>query len=141
MQAEAFAVDGGARQNGFADLGEVGSLTVVESAFAAGEGEEGLDQGLLLPVGGEERLAGRSPHLRGGGIAEGDLDQGALPGEGRSQLVGGVGDEATLRLERSVEPREEVVEGVPELLEFVLRAVEGQALVQAGRGDPVEPCG
>ena len=55
---------------------------------------------------------------------------------GGAQFVGGVGDEVSLCFEGSVEPREQVVEGVAELLELVLRAVEGQALVQAGRGDP-----
>jgi hypothetical protein len=34
------------------------------------------------------------------------------------------------------EPREQDVQGVPEFLELVLRAVKGQPLVQAGGGDP-----
>jgi hypothetical protein len=41
-----------------------------------------------------------------------------------------------LGLEGGFEPREEAVEGIPEFLELVLRPVQGQAFVQAGRGDP-----
>ena len=78
VQSEAFGVEAGARQDGLADVREVGSLSVVEPALAAGEGEEGFDEAFLFPVGGEELLAGGSPHVRGGGIAEGDLYQGAL---------------------------------------------------------------
>ena len=62
--------------------------------------------------------------------------QGAFPREGGSQLVGGVGDETPLRLEGGLETGEEVVEGVAERFELVLRPVEGQALVQAAGGDP-----
>jgi hypothetical protein len=39
--------------------------------------------------------------------------------------VGGVGDEVTLRLERRVEPPEQVIEGVPEFLELVLPGRRG----------------
>ena len=52
------AVEAGARQDGPADMCEVGSLVLVESAFAAGEGEERVDERLLFPVGGEQFLAG-----------------------------------------------------------------------------------
>ena len=86
-------------------------------------------------------LGGGSPHFRCGWVAEGDLYQGALSGEGGSKLVGGVGDEVPLRLEGGLEAGEEVVEGVAELFELVLRPVEGQALVQAGRGDPLGRAG
>ena len=41
-----------------------------------------------------------------------------------------------LGLEGDFEPRKEAVEGVPEFLELVFWAVEGQPLVQAGGGDP-----
>ena len=49
--------------------------------------------------------------------------------------MGGVGDEVSLRLERSVEPPEQVIEGVAEPLELVVGAVEGEALSQAGGRD------
>ncbi len=108
-----------------------------QPAFAAGEGEQGFDQARLLIAGGEHLLGGGTPcRGRRAGVVERDLEDGALGGQGGAQLVGGVGDEVPLGLEGGFEPREEVVEGVAELLELVLRAVEGQALVQAGRGDP-----
>jgi hypothetical protein len=44
-------------------------------------------------------------------------------------------DELTLRLERGIEPPKQVIEGVPEFPQLVLRAVERQTLVQAGGGD------
>ena len=43
-------------QHCLADVGEVGSFPVVESALAACEGEEGFDEVFLLVVGGEELL-------------------------------------------------------------------------------------
>jgi hypothetical protein len=92
---------------------------------------------LQMLLGGEHALVGREQRgevrVR---VGERDLDQGSLAGQRRAQLVRGVGDKLTLRLERSVEPRKQVIEGVPEFLELVLGAVEGQALVQTGGGDP-----
>ena len=41
----------------------------------------------------------------------------------------------TLRVERRVEPSEEVVEGVPELLQLVLWPVERETLAQVRGGD------
>ena len=74
-----------------------------------------------------------------GGAAERDLYQGAFSGEGGAELVGGVGDEASLCLEGSLEACEEVVEGVGEFFEFVVGPVEAEAFVQVGGGDPA--CG
>ncbi len=51
--------------------------------------------------------------------------------------MGSVGDEVSLRFERGVEPPEEVIECIPEILEFVLGAIEGQTLEQVGGGDPL----
>jgi len=55
--------------------------------------------------------------------------------------VGGVGDESALAVEGVVEALEHDVEGVGQLLELVVWAVEGEAFVQAavggwGVGDP-----
>src|SRR6185437_9157621 len=113
----------------------------VELALAARKREEGLEEALLLPVGGEQRLAGGTPDVRRGRVAEGDLHQGALACERASELVRGVGDEVALRLERGLETREEIVERVPELLELVVGAAEGQPLVQARRRDPPRGAG
>ncbi len=79
---------------------------------------------------------GRASEVKFDLVGQRDLDQGSLAGQWRAQLVRGVGDEVTLRFERSVEPPEQVIEGIPEFLELVLRAVEGQALMQTGGGDP-----
>jgi hypothetical protein len=49
----------------------------------------------------------------------------------------GVGDEPTLGLERRFQPRQQVVEGVAELPELVVRSPERQPLAQiAGRDRP-----
>jgi len=106
--------------------GEVNGFVSVQAAFAAGEGEEGFDQARLLIAGGEHLLGGGTPGGgRRAGVVERNLEEGALGRQGGAQLVGGVGDEMPLGLEGRFEPREEAVEGVPEFLEFVLRAVEG----------------
>jgi hypothetical protein len=56
-----------------------------------------------------------------------------------------VGGEAALRVEGGVEPREHPVEGVGQLLELVVRPLQGDPLVQGalgqalgGRGDPLQ---
>ena len=83
VRAEAVGVEAGRGQDGLADGGQVGSFPVVESAFAAGEGEEGFDEVFLLVVGGEQLFGGGPPCLRAGvGVVERDLQQVALGGEG-----------------------------------------------------------
>jgi len=105
----------------------------VQPAFAAGEGEQGFDQARLLIAGGEYLYGSGTPGGgRRAGVVERNLEEGALSRQGGAQLVGGVGDEVPLGLEGGFEPCEEAVEGVSEFLELVFRAVEGQALVQAG---------
>ena len=69
-------------------------------------------------------------------VGEGYLEQGAFPGQGRAQLVRGIGGEAPLGVERGLQPREQVVEGVGEFLELVVGSVQAQPLVQAAGGDP-----
>ena len=59
------------------------AFPVVESALAAGEGEEGFDEVFLLVVGGEEFFGGGPPRFCAGvGVVERDLQQVALCGEG-----------------------------------------------------------
>ena len=53
VQSERVDVEVGAQQDVVADGGQVDWLAVVEPALAAGEGEEGFDEALLLPAGGE----------------------------------------------------------------------------------------
>jgi hypothetical protein len=112
---------------------EVDGFVFVQAAFAAGQGEQGFDQARLLIAGGEHLLGGGTP--RGGRrtrVIERNLEEGPLGRQGGTQLVRGVGDEVPLGLERGFEPREEIIEGVPEFLELIFRAVQGQALMQAG---------
>ena len=91
----------------------------------------------LLSIGSEQILADGLPGAGGGGrVGQGDLEQGALAGQRGPQLVRGVGGEAPLRVEGGLQPREQAVEGVGELLELVVGSVQGQPLVQAAGGDP-----
>ena len=112
-------------------------LAPLQPGLAARECQQRVDHLLQVLLGCEHSLVGRAQRgevrVR---VGERDLDQRSLACQRRAQLVRGVRDELTLRLERSVEPPEQVIEGVPEFLELVLRAVEGQALVQTGGGDP-----
>ena len=84
--------------------GEVDGLVSVQPAFAAGEGEQGLDQARLLIAGGEHLLGGGTPGGgRRAGVIERNLEEGALGRQGGAQLVGGVGDEVPLGLEGGFE--------------------------------------
>jgi hypothetical protein len=49
--------------------------------------------------------------------------------------MGGVGDEATLRVERPFQPSEEPVDGVAQLGELVSGAEEGQTLMEVVLGN------
>ena len=112
-------------------------LAALQPGLAARQCQQRVDHLLEVLLGCEHALVGRAQRgevrVR---VGERDLDQGSLACQRRAQLVRGVGDEVALRLERGVEPAKQVIERVPELLELVLRAVEGQALVQTGGGDP-----
>ncbi len=73
---------------------------------AAGEREQRFDERLLLGADGEDPFAHRPQ--RGGisrRIGEGDLDHGPLEREGGAQLVGRVGHELALGVERGLELR------------------------------------
>ena len=94
----------------------------VEAALAPREREERLDQPLLLRADRQHLLAQVCAErvdvcVR---IGERDLDQCALERERGAQLVRGVGDELPLRVERGLEAREQLVEGVPELSDLVV---------------------
>ena len=68
-------------------------------------------------------------------IGQRDLEQGPLGRQRRTQLVRRVGDEPPLRLERLVQPLEQVVEGFREVPELVAPPGEPQPAVQVGGGD------
>ena len=112
-------------------------LGLAGAGFAAGQGEHRLDEAFLLGVGGEQVPADGLPGGGGGGrVGEGDLEQGAFPGQRGAQLVGGASGETPLGVEGGLQPREQAVEGVGEFLELVVGSVQCQPLVQAAGGDP-----
>jgi hypothetical protein len=76
---------------------------------------------------------------RGVRVGKRDLGQDALAGQRGAQLVGDVGDELALGGEGGLEPAEQPVEGVRQLLELVVGAVQRQALVKVKGGNM--PCG
>ena len=125
VEDEPVVVRGGRRGSG--DGGEVDGLTAVEAALAAGEREERFDQAFLLLADGEELLA-RVPVGVDAGVrvAERELEQGALERERGAQLVRGVGDELSLRLEGGLEAGEQSVDGAAELLELVVGSRRGR---------------
>ena len=108
-------------QDGLSDVSEIEWLPLFDAALAGGQGEQCLDESLLVFAEGEGLLAGR-PQGVGVGVrvGEGDFQEGSLAGERGAQLVGGVGHEVALRLERGFEAPEEVIEGVAELGELVV---------------------
>src|SRR5581483_9900612 len=116
---------------GGGDCGEVDGLAAVEAALAAGEGEQCFDEAFLLFADGEQLLT-RVPVRVDAGVrvAERQLEQRTLERERRSELVRGVGDELALRLERRLESREQSVDRSAELLQLVVRPLEGEAAVE-----------
>src|ERR1700677_974214 len=137
VQAEVADRGAGGGQEGAGDGGQVGGLALVEAGFAAGQGEQCLDEVFLLGVGGEQLPAHRLPGADGGvRIGEGDLEQGAFPGQWGAQLVRGVRGETPLGVEGGLQPPEQAVECVGEFLELVIGSVQGQPLVQAAGGYP-----
>ena len=70
------------------------ALSVLKAALAAGQGEQRLDELLLLVSGFQARPAGRAQRVEGQrGIGEGHLERGTGQGQWCAQFVGGVGDE------------------------------------------------
>ena len=115
---------------------EVERLPGLDAAFAGGERQQRVDQPLLLAGELQRLLAGRAQGL-GVGVRVGErhLQQRALAGERGAQLMGGVGDELALGLERRLQPSEQVVERATELGELVIGPVEAEPAVQIGGRD------
>jgi hypothetical protein len=121
--AEAQAADLRARdgQGLGGDGGQIEGLPDGGAGLAAGQGEQRLDQALLLGVGGEQLRADGLPGPgRGGRVGPRDLEQGALAGQRGAQLVRCADGEPPLGLEGGLQPREQAVEGVPEFPELVV---------------------
>ncbi len=124
-------------QAGRGGLGQVGGFAVADASFAAGQGEQCLQEALLVDAGFEEFLAGGAPLLDGcAGVAQRYLQQGAVEGERGAQFVGGVGDEVPLGGEGGFQAGQQVVEGAGEFFELIVGPGQGEPLVQAGGGDP-----
>ena len=84
----------------------------------------------------DQFIAGSPQVLHGGfGVGERDLEQCPPGGERGPQFVGGVGDEVPLRLERCLQPPEQVVESLAELGELVAAAARAKPPVQVAGGD------
>ena len=109
---------------------------MVEAALAAGQGEEGVDELRLVLARVDGLLAGGSERVEGDvGVGQSYLEEGLAEHERGAQFVGGVGDEASLGVERRFEAGEQPVDGVAEILELVVGAGEREALVQVALGD------
>ncbi len=136
LEASAFGLCSAGADDRLGKSRQVERLGVLEPALAAREGQQSFDEPFLLAAECERFDTGGSQGLGVGvGIGERDLQQCPLPGERRAELVGGVRDEVTLRLERCLEPREEAVEDAAEVGELVLGAVKSEPPVQIRGGD------
>jgi hypothetical protein len=119
------------------EVGEVDGDGVGEALFAAGQGQQPVDEPFVALVDGQQVGAELAQRLAGLRVLQGDLDEGAVDGQRGAELVGGVGDEAALAVEGgAVEALQHGVEGVGEVLELVVGAVQGDALLQVAVGDP-----
>ena len=123
------------------DLGEVHRFAVDDLVVAAGEQQQALDQLLAALVGGQQRLAELLELDRGAGVGEVHLEQRAVDRQRGAQLVRGVGDEALLRGEGPLQAVQHLVEGVGELLELVVGAVQLDPPGQVGAGHPAGGAG
>jgi hypothetical protein len=114
------------------DRGQVERLEPVQAALAAGQREQAGDEPFLLLARCQRPFAGRSERgVARLAVAQRDLEQGPLPRQRRAQLVRGVRDELALRPERGVQPAEQLIEGVAQLLELVVGTGHRDPLVQA----------
>ena len=94
------------------------------------------DEPLLVSAEGERLLAGRAQGAGVGvGVGEGDFEEGAQPGEGGPQFVGGVGDEVALGVEGGLKAGEQVVEGAAEFCQLVGGFAEVEAPAEVAGGD------
>ena len=102
------------------ERGDVDGLLVTGGRLAARQQQQAGDQPLAAVDGVTHGLAHLAQLLGAGvGVGERHVDLGAHDGQGRAQLVRGVGDEVALAGEGAVQPAEHAVEGVGELAELV----------------------
>ena len=125
--------------------GQVDLLVDGEPALVAGEDEQRADEVLgVIDRGADVGRHAAQVGGRAGGVVQHDVDGRAHDRERGAQLMGGVGDEALLALERGLEPVEHLVEGLGQFVEFVAGAAQRdprrQVVLRGGAGgcgDPV----
>src|SRR5437764_350489 len=97
---------------------EVNGVTMVESTLSDGQRQQRIQRAFLLSFRGEDIGAGAAELVESQvGVGEADLHHGSTHGQGGPQLVGYVGDESTLRVERVLQPTQKPVDGVGEIAE------------------------
>ena len=103
-----------------------------------GQHQEAVEQ-LVDPVEFGAQPPGQGNGLRGHRFRLGHRHVHAGPhgGQRRAQLVRRVRDETPLRGERALQPLQQAVDGVGEILQLVLGAGHGQPLMQVVLGDPL----
>src|SRR6266511_925125 len=89
---------------------EVDRTVRAEAFFAAGEGEQAVDEALVALVDGEQGGAELTQRFRRVGVVEGDFDERAVDGQRGAELVGGIGDESALAVEGALLAVEGAVE-------------------------------
>jgi hypothetical protein len=115
---------------------QVEGLRPGDAAFAAGQREQRVDQLFLLPAELQDFVTGGAEGAGAGiRVTKRHLQHGPLGGQRGTQLVGRVGDEMPLRLKRGLQPREQVVQGLPEPAELVIAAPGPQPPAQVRGGD------
>ncbi|KIF69043.1 hypothetical protein HY68_11230 [Streptomyces sp. AcH 505] len=106
------------------------------TALAAREHQQPLDELFAAPVVVEQGLF-RTGEIGGrAAVVQADLDRGALGRQRGPQFVRGVGDEAALAVESRLEPAEQRVERVAQLLEFVVGPARADPLVEVALRQP-----
>ena len=129
---------GRGRQDRRHEVGQVDRLGAVQAAFSLGQGEEPVDEPFLV-FGGRLDTFGHDPQRGGVGVRVGEayVYQRPQPGQRGAQLVRGVGDESSLRVERGREPAQHFIEGVGQLFDLVPGSAQRDAFVEVALGQAV----
>jgi hypothetical protein len=107
-----------------------------EAGLAVRQGEQRVDELMLLGAGCQDPLVSGAERLDGGtGVGEGDLADNPLARQRGAQFMRGVGDELALGGKGGLQACQQTIDGVGEFGELVAGAGEGQPLAQAGGGD------
>ena len=106
--------------------------------LGVGQVQQGVDR-LHIGAVGPPHAPHEGPQVlhRGVGVGQGHVDHGLGGGQGRAQLVGGVGGEPTVRGEGALQGVQHAVKGVRQVVDLVTRPGQGQALAEVARGGTV----